>query len=312
LFVGGNFTSLGGMEAPGIARYDPTADFVTSLPDLSGTVSSLLCDQESNVVYVGGDFKIDNSSNAVSWVGSSGWSSLPFGGFNGPVTSILKADSGHIIFGGSFDGLGNATTPKEKDSQVINLQAATITADGSSQTSGFADPRNIICKTSGSDGAGNTWLLADSSSGYWRADMRFGFRPSMLRLYNTHLDGRGTKTFRFQALPINGIMNFSYTDPATGQDAFCDATCPLSNNRSEIYRDFHFVNSVGMNGFMLDISDWYGEGAGLNGIELFENGETACATKYSDGKPFESIPEANRCPRHVRIRDQQLQRADLC
>ena len=271
LFVGGNFTSLGGVEAPGIAQYDPIANTVTNLSDLSGIVSALLCDQSTNSVYVGGDFQVGNSSNAIAWVQNSGWSILPFGGFNGPVSSIIKADNGHIIFGGMFDGLGNATTPKQKDSQIVNLLSAEITSDASSTTPGFADPHNIICKPNPTDGAGNTWLLTDYSPGYWRADMGFGFRPSKLRLYNTFFEGRGTKTFRFQALPINGIMNLTYTDPETGTDAFCDASCPLSNNKSEPFRDFHFTNSIGMNGFLLEISEWYGTGAGLDGIEIFED-----------------------------------------
>jgi hypothetical protein len=37
------------------------------------------------------------------------------------------------------------------------------------------------------------------------------------------------------------------------------------------YQDFHFVNVIGMNGFQIDISAWYGSGGGLDGIELFEN-----------------------------------------
>ncbi|OXV07576.1 hypothetical protein Egran_04659 [Elaphomyces granulatus] len=278
VFIGGNFTSLGGVEAQGIARYDPVANTVTSLPVLSGTVSALpgtvsalLCDQSTNSVYIGGDFQVGNSSNAIAWMGNSGWSSLPFGGFNGPVSSIMKADNGHIIFGGVFDGLGNVTTPKQKNSQAINLQSAKITSDAQSATPGFADPTNIVCKSNPTDGAGNTWLLADHSPGFWRADMRFGFRPSMLRLYNTYFDGRGTKTFRFRALPGSGIMNLSYTDPETGNNVYCDTSCPLSNNKSETYRDFRFVNVIGMNGFLLEISEWYGDGAGLDGIEIFED-----------------------------------------
>lgn len=60
----------------------------------------------------------------------------------------------------------------------------------------------------------------------------FGYRPTKLRLRNTHLQGRGTKTFRFVAQPIDGIMNFTYVDPATGKTQACDATCPLSSDTS--------------------------------------------------------------------------------
>lgn len=51
--VGGNFTSLGGMEAQGVAMFDPNSTKITPLPGLSGQVSALLCDHDTNTVYVG-------------------------------------------------------------------------------------------------------------------------------------------------------------------------------------------------------------------------------------------------------------------
>ncbi|KAL2825310.1 cortical protein marker for cell polarity-domain-containing protein [Aspergillus cavernicola] len=271
IFVGGNFTSLGGIEAQGVALYDPNSNNVTAMPGLSGSVSALLCDRETNSVYVGGTFKQGNTSNAVAWVRGEGWKRLSFDGFNGPVTSIVKDDDGHIIFGGSFDGIGNSTSSKKTKQQVINLSNATITSDTQSTRSGLTDPQNIICQTSGAGGEGETWLLADYALGYWRADMRFNFNPTKLRLYNTHFEGRGTKTFLFRRLPDNGIMNLTYTDPNTGDNVNCDQSCSLSDDSEEEYRDFRFVNNVGMSGFQLEVKEWYGTGAGLNGIELFTN-----------------------------------------
>lgn len=270
IFVGGNFTSLGGVETQGAALFNPDTKRVTALPGLSGTVSAVLCDKETNRVYVGGEFKYENTSNAVAWVGNEGWKSLVFGGFNGPVTSISKTDEDHVIFGGSFDGIGNSTSSK-KNQQIVNIQKATITSDAVSSKSGYGDPRNIICQTSGDDGEGKTWLLADNSPGYWRADMRFGYNPTKIRLYNTHLDGRGTKNFLLRRLPDNGIMNLTYTDPDTAEDVYCDQNCLLSDKKDEKYREFKFVNSVGMKGFQIEVLTWYGDGAGLNGIELLQD-----------------------------------------
>lgn len=270
--VGGNFTSLGGIVAQGAALFNPTTAEITPLTGLSGQVSAIFCDQDTNTVYVGGDFRGGNSTNAIAWVGMSGWSNLPFAGFNGPVNSIAKAASGNIIFGGSFTGLGNTMTPMMKDQQLINLSTANITANFSSSRSGFDDPKNIICTTQGQEGSGSTWLIKDQSAGSWQADFQFGFEPTLLRVRNTHLEGRGTKTFRFTALPIDGIMNFTYKDPSSGEDAQCDARCPLSNDPKVPFQDFHFVNTVGMSSFRIDVSDWYGDGAGLNGVELFQDG----------------------------------------
>ncbi|KAI4122633.1 MAG: hypothetical protein LQ338_005697 [Usnochroma carphineum] len=272
--VGGNFTSLGGIEAQGVAMYDPNTSKITPLPGLLGQVAVVYCDQDTNTVYVGGDFKGADSTNAVAWVGMSGWANLPFAGFNGPVDSITKAPNGNIIFGGTFTGLGNTTAPRKKDQQIINTSSANISSGSTTDTAGFNDPKNIVCKTSGQDGPGNTWLLKDKTPGFWRADMNFGFQPTKLRLWNTHQDGRGTKTFRFTAFPINGIMNFTYIDPTTNEKTPCDASgarCPLSDNASLPHQDFTFVNDVGMSAFQIDISDWYGDGGGLDGIELFQD-----------------------------------------
>ena len=274
VIVGGNFTSLSGVEAQAVAMYDATTGKVTPLPGITGRVNVLLCDQDTNTVYVGGDFKGANSTNAVAWVGMSGWANLPFQGFNGPVNSIKQGPNGNIVFGGSFTGLGNSTTttPNQKDQQVINISTANITSGGTTLQAGFDNATNIVCKTSGQDGPSNTWLLADKTPGFWRADMNFGYEPSLLRIWNTHQESRGTKTFRFTALPIDGIMNFTYTDPDTGEEGlYCDATCHLSANTSVQYQDFRFENTVGMSAFRIDISDWYGAGGGLDGIELFQN-----------------------------------------
>ena len=279
--VGGDFTELAGVPSQGVAMYDTTTGNVSPLPGLTGSVNAVLCDQDSNTVYVGGQFTGGNSkTNAVAWVGMTGWANLPFAGFNGPVNAIIKESNGNVIFGGSFTGLGNSTTvmPTQLDQQVINIGSANISSSSNSSIPGFNNPSNIICKTTGHDGPGNTWLLEDNSPGWWRADMNFGYEPSLLRVWNTHQDGRGTQTFRFTAIPIDGIMNFTYTDPDTGVEEHCDALCPLSSNTSLPYQDFRFINTVGMSAFRIDISAWYGSGGGLDGIELFQNGkfESSC------------------------------------
>ena len=274
IIVGGNFTSLGNVQAQGVAMYNPTSGQITPLPGLTGQVNALLCDQETNTVYVGGSFSGANSTNAVAWVALSGWANLPFQGFNGPVNSIIKSTNNTVIFGGSFTGLGNAsasTAPTKKDQQIINISSANISTSANTTQAGFIDPQNIVCKTNGQDGAGNTWLLPDNQPGYWQADMNFGYVPSLFRIWNTHQEGRGTQTFRFTAFPLGGIMNFTYFNPDTGKDEVCDARCHLSSNPSVKYQDFKFVNNVGMSSFKIDISEWYGQGGGLDGVELFED-----------------------------------------
>src|SRR3569833_1126601 len=152
--MGGNFTSLAGMQSTGIALFNPNSSQITPLSGLSGQVNAVLCDGDRSTDYVGGNFKGLASTNAIDWVAGSGWQDLPFSGVNGPVTSIAKAANGIIIFGGVFTGLGNASIPTaQQDCQVSNLSNASITSGSSSAAAGFGDPKNIISKASGADGA---------------------------------------------------------------------------------------------------------------------------------------------------------------
>ena len=286
LVVAGNFTSVSGVEAQGIALFDPDTSEVTPLPGLTGQVSAVLCDDTRNTIFVGGTFEAAGSSNAIAW--KAGWTNLPFSGFNGPVTSIVKADNGNIIFGGAFDGLtdtipGGSVSDNGEDSegeeenmvegQAVPLTSASISASPANSLDGFSDPRNIICKASNESGPGNAFLFEDGSPGTWEADFALGFVPTKLRLFNADFEGRGTREFRFTALPIDGIMNLSYTGP-DGQKSFCDARCPLppADEDGVSFQDFEFVNDVGMDGFRIDVSDWYGAGAGFAGVQLFQEG----------------------------------------
>ncbi|RMD41656.1 hypothetical protein DV735_g3501, partial [Chaetothyriales sp. CBS 134920] len=272
IVVAGNFTSIGGVPARSVALYNSTLGTVVALPGIEGNVFALLCDNDTETVYVGGLFKALNSSNAIALNASGSWVDLPFAGFDAPVYSITKGSDGHVVFGGSFTGLGTGNETVETSNktstatQVINLLTASLSAGSNTTSGGF-----ITCPSNSSAASSNPFLLADESPGFWQADFGFGFEPAKLRLWNTNQDGRGTKTWRYTAFPINGIMNFTYTDPDTGDEQSCSAECPLAQTTSTGYQDFYFVNTVGMNSFRIDISDWYGDGAGLAGIELFQD-----------------------------------------
>ena len=263
IIVGGNFTSLGGVATRSIAFYRPDTRAITPLNGLEGTVSAVLCDQQRETVYVAGAFDAGNSTNAIAWTVDGAWQTLPFAGFDAPVHSVTKAPNGHIVFGGSFAGLGNTTTTsslKDRATQQIPLApAGDITVTGASNQ----NAEEIACPTNGSDVA---WKLNADTPGSWSASFGFGFEPMRLRLFNA-----GTKEFRFTAFPINGIMNLSYTDPESGNERVCDARCPMPENPAGGFMDFFFVNTVGMNSFKIDISDWYGNAGGLSGIQLFQS-----------------------------------------
>ncbi|KAK3054441.1 hypothetical protein LTR09_004709 [Extremus antarcticus] len=269
--LGGNFTSVAGVQAQSVALWDPHSGGITPLPGINGKVSSLYCDDDSGTVYVGGMFTAGNSTNAMAW--TTEWTNLPFSGFNGPVYSIEKNAAGNIVFGGEFTGLGMASNGSSAsitpNNQVINLAGGDIGATGTTTTAGFDDPTNIICKTGEEDGPGNTWLLADNTGGWWQGQFSFGFVPTKLRLYNTKYEGRGTKTFYFENLNNGGVLNLNYID-VDGKNQSCSSTCPLPQGNST-YQDFFMEPPVGMNSFRIFVTEWYGDGGGFAGIEMFQD-----------------------------------------
>lgn len=260
----GNFTSIGGIGAQSMAFIDAQTGNIAPHPGIQGSVTAVLCDSDTETAYLGGTFEAAASTNAIAFLAAGSWANLPFAGFDAPVTSITKAPNGHIIFGGSFTGLKNmSTSSSDQQGEPINLQSAAISSIANT-TSGAG----IVCPSNNS--ATTPWQLQDNTAGSWTAATRYGFEPSKLRLWNRQ-EGNGVKTWRFTALPNTGIMNFTYTDPATGRKAHCDAKCPLAQNSSLPYQDFDFVNRIGMNSFRIDVSAWYGQAGELNGIELFQN-----------------------------------------
>lgn len=296
VIVGGNFTDLGGQSAQGMALYNPGNNTVTPLPGLTGQVNALYCDNDEQVVYVGGSFSGANSTNAIAWdIGE--WANLPFLGFNGPVSAITKLPNGHIVFGGAFSGTGLQVAPTTPDAQVINIDAANVSAISTASTS--SDPRNIICSST-ANGTNSEWLLADQAAGQWLAELPFVIRPSKLRLWNAQTPDYGTRTFSFVTQNNNAIMNMTYNN-AQGQLESCSAFCPLAQNAS--YQDFYFVNQIQVDSFSLHVIDWYGRGGGLAGIELFQNGLFTVSIMHGT-----FVLTSNR---YLHICHQRLQRAIL-
>lgn len=268
IVVGGNFTGFGNNPAPAAALFNPTDGSITALNGINGQISAVYCDNDASIVYVGGSFQGGNSTNAIAWV--NGWTNLPFAGFNGPVSAITKLPNGHIVFGGRFTEIGNLTTMVHglpTQPQVINVGSANVSATGATANPKYENPSDIICSPPGQH-SNSEFLLAKDTPGSITADFGYGFIPTHLRLLNTQVANRGTKTWSYTFFPNGGIANFTYYDD-NGDQRSCTNSCPLVQNST--YQDFYFVNRIMMNSFRLDISDWYGEGAGLGGIELFQN-----------------------------------------
>ena len=231
---------------------------------------------------------------------------------NSIINTIFKYDqSDSIIFGGMFDNIGysnllnitynetitNNTFYRNTSSLIDLSQKILISSSQVSATDG-ENYQNIICPQ---DDLSNAWILPNNEIGSWSAVLNDEINPSKIRLYNADSNNDGVKSFRVITYPANGIMNMSYIDPSDLSIKYCDAFCPLylkenlssalSNNNvtnnqyytftdnnqtvlqlTNTYQDFAFVDSIGVNSFTVQIMDYYGDYAALQGIELSSRG----------------------------------------
>ncbi|ODQ67929.1 hypothetical protein NADFUDRAFT_48588 [Nadsonia fulvescens var. elongata DSM 6958] len=276
IYLAGNFTKIGSQLAAGLASYDTNSGIFDSLgTGVDGSIKTIYCDSESKLLYVGGSLEFNQTYGSAIWdPASSKWNTTAFGGFNegSQVNSILKYND-NIIFGGRFDGLGDASLLLSNsstnstviyNSQRISFSSASFYAEGTNSGDKNNEPSSIVCNK-------GDWLLDNNRAGTWASYFPFSITPTKIRLFNSKTEGTGTKTWRFHAYPMNGILNMTYIDPGNNQTLYCDAWCPLPESSTTPYQDFEFVNPVSMSSFQIDLLDYYGSAAGLGGIELFQN-----------------------------------------
>lgn len=223
LYIGGSFTSIGGQASSNVMSYDIASEsFAPISPGLSGSVNSLYCDNSRNQVWVGGSFDApvgEGGGNLALWsTSSSSWTTVDFGGLNGPVVQISPSANGDsLYFAGDFSTtfISNSTTDS-----TMNITSVPSAPDGTSTTgrSGYltpvtlppvssasgnltvsvgptttqdqySDPNVLLCPGEG------VWLARDNSVAnvdllgynFWRA--------SGVRVKNGLVQGRGTTHF---------------------------------------------------------------------------------------------------------------------
>ncbi|CAN6627068.1 bud site selection protein Rax2p [Trichomonascus vanleenenianus] len=277
VYFAGDFSTVGDLSTQGIASVNATSGEVASLAKsgapAGSTVKTLYCDSSSGLVYAGGSFAFNETAGVAVWdVSKSQWRSPLFGGFkNSSVVNAIEDFGDSLVFGGNFTGLANSSFTSNHTAgnfssiarrQVVSFSSATVTGTGGVDDSTAS---SITCP------GGSGWSLTNNRAGMWKADWPFFFTPTRLRLYNLKDSDNGLKEWYLLSFPINGIMNFSYVDPDTQQTKYCDQACPLAPSSQAEYMDFFFVNPISMDSIQLDLNGFYGQAAGLSGIQLFSS-----------------------------------------
>ncbi|KZV86588.1 hypothetical protein EXIGLDRAFT_774480 [Exidia glandulosa HHB12029] len=141
----------------------------------------------------------------------------------------------------------------------------------------FSNIHNILCPK-GDDGPGNTWLARDGAGAQINIDTFKPLSTAGLRLGNTHVDGRGTKTFCAASRPDNTPLTLTYVDPATGETHTCSKECPLSSDEGVPYQDYLFADGPLENtGIIITLRAFSGKGPGLHLLQLLSDGAFASA-----------------------------------
>ncbi|CDK27784.1 unnamed protein product [Kuraishia capsulata CBS 1993] len=294
---------------------------------VTGDVRSVLVDTDEEIIYFGGNLTYDKDLYGVIAYdySSDDFHDLPFSGFNkgASVNSIVKVpgngedELGSIVFGGSFDALGNtdlmnfnvssnqtynitnSTYTSIDPNRLVSLKYATIS---SVNTDSSSDASSILCP-----GSDTEWLLEPETYGSWTASLEVSLIPSKIRLYNSKDDSSSVSIFRVITSPANGIMNMTYLDPYTGDFAYCDAWCPLISNSdlkalvannsdaikgvvsemsendqgflrfSDEYQEFEFYNEISVESITIEVIAYDGSQGGLSGFQMFQYGLYAYA-----------------------------------
>ena len=308
VFVAGNFFSIGGTSVSNIASYNPTTKTFSDMAGgLDGTVQAVYCDNEHQQLIVGGSFSGPNNGktdrylgNVAQWdVAASRWNPVDFGGLDGTVNTITAGGNSSLVrFGGSFDtrfasmgangvSSGTNTSASALTSALtpISLGQVEFVGGPSSRDAGFDNPAQILCPQ-GPDGNGNSYLFEDGAEGRLTVRAFRALNVRAIRLGNTFVDGRGTRTFAIVSIPDNTELELIYLDPATGQNATCTSNCPLAHDAALPYQDFLIADTPANNapggvkaltGVQFTASSYYGAGAGLHVLELLSEGGWAYA-----------------------------------
>ncbi len=177
LYVGGNFSQIGGVSARNVARYDPsTGAFDGIAGGINGSVQTVYCDSTQQTVLFGGNFSApalapDPASylgNVALWnVPAANWSAPPFGGLNGEVRTISQGVNASVIrFGGSFTAPFSSNATGAAQGAGTSMTSSTSASSTASATGGAVN--------------GTAGMVPGTNNGTSPSSITAGFAPISL------------------------------------------------------------------------------------------------------------------------------------
>ncbi|CEH16187.1 hypothetical protein CBOM_06053 [Ceraceosorus bombacis] len=330
VFVGGNFSDINGTRVGNVASFDPATQRWDALAGgIDGLVNTLYCDEQHGTVIAGGTFlgpfrpRPDQAARFLGGVASWSytgdvWSPVSFGGVNGTVETIaLGSNVSSIRVVGNFTTEYSSRSSPNASLSGTNTSASSLTQAlsplplGQSEFSGgpssavaaYANPAQLLCPR-GEDGPNNSYHFADNAVGRLTLRAFRSLQTRAIRIGNTFVDGRGTRTFGVVSIPDNTDLTLIYLDPLTQQNVTCRGNCSLFHDAAVApYQDFLIadvpengaVNGTKLlTGIQFTATEWYGPGAGLHSLSLLSQGSFAYAFNgYNRGGCSSTQPGVN-------------------
>ena len=261
--ITGNFTNVGSVDNTSYAAViNLESGSTTALPGLPHEGSTIW--SNSSELWVGGRF------GTRRWNGEKWVEPVEFGGFSeGTVINAITPWQGNIVFGGSITGLRKAINDSKLDPGTQEVSFAMSQARGYTEKGATPDDASaIFCQSGWSSGL-------DSTTGYIDVSLGYEVFPTKIKLSNSDGDD-STKTWRLSS--NGGILNLTYTDEE-GNVGSCDAFCSLQKGESKFYK---LVNNVPLTNFTLELLDFYGSHASIQGVELYHEGIVTYANNTFD------------------------------
>lgn len=292
LYAAGNFSTIAGVPAAHIARWQPfeghNGTWTALAAGVTGPVQALYCDVSHRAVVAGGDFP---GSLSIWNTSSSEWESQPYPDLDGPVFSVSAGqnpDTTHLAGGFSVQfhtpgaGGNRSASPLSSALRPVSLAGASIQADAV----GSGNPADLLCPQADDGANGGTFLWPDGSAGSLTVNLFHTEASRAIRVGNTFANDRGSGNFSLKVSTSDDPIPLIYSDTSTGLNATCTTTCPLSHNPTIPYQDFIFADAdssptgtVDVSSFTISVDSWMGAGPGLHLLQLLGPGASAHANR---------------------------------